>query len=128
MEVPENMTTLTTRIVRSALPLALLLGPVAIGCSSDGDQAATDDPVPGTSVTTDTGGGRLNGGDAGPTPIVDDYIGLTPAEAEALAEEKGVIYRVGRVDDEVFALTLDFVTSRITVEIDDGVVTVATVG
>lgn len=51
-----------------------------------------------------------------------DYLGLTEFEAQALAEENGVQFRVGEKDGEIYALTEDYVVGRITAIIETGVV------
>lgn len=63
-----------------------------------------------------------------PDLSTDDFVGLTQAEAEAIAEEGLIPFRVSRIDDEAFALTEDFNPGRLTVEVDDGVVTSAVLG
>ncbi|MDH4168760.1 MAG: hypothetical protein OEW42_04140 [Acidimicrobiia bacterium] len=104
----------------------LALAVVVSACGSDaGDETAADGS--GTSEAP-LATSILGAGDPVALPVVDDYIGLTAAEAEAKAEEDGVPYRVGREDDERFPLTADFIEHRITVDIDDGVVTAASLG
>ena len=55
------------------------------------------------------------------------FIGLTRDRASALAEVQGRPWRIGREDDEWFALTDDYVVGRVTFELDEGVVTVASI-
>lgn len=52
----------------------------------------------------------------------DQYLGLTLAEAEDLARVEQRPFRIGRIDDEQFALTMDFVANRVTVEVEAGIV------
>ena len=63
-----------------------------------------------------------------PDLSVDDFVGLTEDEATSLANENGLDNRIVRVDDEFFAVTRDFRPSRLNFEIDDGIVTVVTLG
>lgn len=75
------------------------------------------------------------GGDDGPDGsddiIVDDVlpfdesliIGLPLDEATEAAEAEGFILRTAIEDGEMLALTMDFVTNRVNVEVTDGVVT-----
>jgi len=52
----------------------------------------------------------------------NDFIGLTQAEAEALASDNNVMFRVGMQDGEPFAVTFDYRPGRVTASITDGVV------
>jgi hypothetical protein len=56
------------------------------------------------------------------------YVGLSKADAIAQAEADDRPWRIGREDDEQFALTQDFIEDRVTFEIDNGTVTTATLG
>jgi hypothetical protein len=51
-----------------------------------------------------------------------DYLGLTEVEAQALAEERDVQFRIGARDGEVFGVTMDYVVGRITATIENGIV------
>ena len=51
-----------------------------------------------------------------------DYLGLTELEAQALAEERGVQFRIGGKDGEIYGVTMDYVVGRITTIIENGVV------
>ncbi|MEM7094533.1 MAG: hypothetical protein AAF567_16135 [Actinomycetota bacterium] len=53
---------------------------------------------------------------------VEQYLGLTEDEARSLAAVEGRDLRVARIDDEFFALTQDFIASRVNIEIEAGVV------
>jgi hypothetical protein len=57
----------------------------------------------------------------------DQFLGLTLDGASALAERQGRQWRVAREDGEEFALTADLIDGRVTFEVDNGIVTVATV-
>ncbi len=58
----------------------------------------------------------------------DSYVGLTIDEATAKADGEGRQWRIGREDGERFFLTEDFVETRLTFEVDDGIVTVVVTG
>ena len=55
------------------------------------------------------------------------YLGLTREEAAARAAAERRPWRVGREDDKWFALTDDYVVGRVTFELDEGLVTVASI-
>jgi hypothetical protein len=55
-------------------------------------------------------------------------IGKTEAIAEADAHSNGWVWRVGRRDGEEFALTMDYCQCRVTVSIDNDIVTESVVG
>ena len=63
-----------------------------------------------------------------PDLAVTDFVGLSQDEATAIADENLVPWRIGRIDDDALALTEDFNPGRLTFEIDDGVVTSASLG
>ncbi len=66
-----------------------------------------------------------------PSPDPTDisvYIGLSQADAAALAIANGTTSRTERIDDETFGLTSDFVGDRVNFEVDDGIVTSAKFG
>ncbi len=75
----------------------------------------------------------LVGGEGGDDGLTDtptqseSFVGLTLSEATALAEDEARPWRIGRQDDEPFALTDDLVPGRVTFEIDDGTVTSSTI-
>ena len=69
-----------------------------------------------TFATTEVDVGVAHEGAQDPDDV--GYLGLTQAEAEAKADEAGVPWRVVRVGDEVFAVTLDYSEDRRNLEID----------
>ena len=76
--------------------------------------------------TLDAGEGA--DGQARPTAADEaPFIGLTRDEASTLAEADGRRWRVGREGGERFALTDDFIVGRVTFELDDGIVTTASI-
>lgn len=54
--------------------------------------------------------------------------GLSPEDATALAESNGFVARVGTIDGEPQAVTMDFREDRFTFEVTDGVVVGCTYG
>ena len=78
----------------------------------------------------------VDGGDAGKgadgeqltsSASESPYLGLTREEAAARAAAERRPWRIGREDDEWFALTDDYVVGRVTFELDQGLVTVASI-
>lgn len=63
-----------------------------------------------------------------PDLTTDDFIGLTEEEAAAIADENMIAWRTVRVDEESFMVTMDYSPSRLNFEIDNGVITVVTLG
>ena len=63
-----------------------------------------------------------------PDLSTDDFVGLSEDEAAAVADENLLTWRVTRVDDESFAVTEDHRPDRLNFEIDDGIVSVVTLG
>jgi hypothetical protein len=55
-------------------------------------------------------------------------LGFSERDAERCAAELGWAYRVGMRDGEPFALTMDYSLQRVTVVVNDDVVTAITVG
>ena len=54
--------------------------------------------------------------------------GLSPEDATALAESNGFVARVGTIDGEPQAVTMDYREDRFTLEVADGVVVGCTYG
>lgn len=52
----------------------------------------------------------------------DEILNMTQSEAEAYAEARNIAFRIGRIDDEYLAVTMDYRPGRITAEIEDGVI------
>lgn len=120
------MTTTRPRTARIAA-LVFSLALFGAACGSDDEAGGTDD---GATTTTGAPGDSSRLGVESDAPEIDPsaYEGLTAEDAEAKAETDGVEYRVVREDDTDFEVTMDARTDRVNVEIDDGVVTSATVG
>jgi hypothetical protein len=139
------MRTTTTRartLLAAALAGALLLA----ACGSDDDAEVTSEPVvtePGTdavdpdtpdtpvSSPPDDGSGAtdpeepVTPGDLEPIDAADAevLVGLTLADAEAEADERGWSVRTARLDGEDLMLTEDYSPTRVNVAVDDDVVT-----
>ncbi len=73
-------------------------------------------------------------GDDAEAPLItpelstDDLVGLTEAEVAALADANLFPWRVTRSDDEFFMVTEDFNPGRVNIELEDGLVVLATLG
>lgn len=103
-----------------------------------GCQSAAPEPSPATSTpaatspaaqgSVDPAGTMESGAATDAQAAADHMVGMSAEEAEAYATEVGVEYRVGTVDGQPQAVTMDYRPDRVTVTIDNGVVTAATVG
>lgn len=96
-----------------------------VGCSSGSDasgEAAA--PTEGGDVVVDAGE------DPAMIALCEQMVsaGLSPEEAATLAEENGYISRVGTIDGEPQAVTMDYRLDRFTFEVADGVVIACTYG
>jgi hypothetical protein len=113
----------TTKYLAAGL-LALTL-PLA-ACGDDDDTGVSSD---GTSVTTAPGDTTDTTGEPDDSSDLYEFVwfGLSKDDAIAKADAEDRTHRIGREDDETFALTEDFQEGRVTFSIDDGVVTWASV-
>jgi hypothetical protein len=91
--------------------LVLTVTSVLAACGGSG----SDDPAAGREPDTQPAQGAAA------------FVGLEISQAGERADDKGRPWRVAREDDELFALTQDFVVGRVTFEVDDGVVTSASI-
>lgn len=109
----------TFRYCRVAV-LATVL--VLAACGGSGEAQPSDTAVAGCPATDP----------ADATSITDAraalLVGLSEADSERCATELGWGWRVGERDGEAFALTADYSPSRVTVTVDDGIVTAVVVG
>ncbi len=109
----------------AALAAAVLVG----GCGEAETQprdtvtteATSTTAFASTTVPPDTG-------QPPPESVATEFMGLTKADAIALAESQGRPWRIAREDGDSFPLTLDYSENRVNFEIDDGTVTLATFG
>lgn len=100
--------------------ICALGGLVLLGCTS------ADDSVSSTNAGTvfvDPGRDVVITAEQAAT-----LIGKTESVAQAEALSNGWVWRVGRRDGEQFALTMDYCECRVTVSIDNDIVTEAVVG
>ncbi len=96
------------------------------------------DPSGGTHVLHVTVTAAAGRGGLGSAPLLDispemtdmatHVIGMKENEATAAISAIGGASRIGRRDAEYFPLTMDYSTNRITLEIDNGIVTQANIG
>jgi hypothetical protein len=104
----------------SVCAFGALSGLLLPACSSanDSTSSTTDDSVvtvpQGNVVITDEQAATL--------------VGKTESIAEAEAHANGWVWRIGSRDGEQFALTMDYCECRVTVSIDNDIVTAAVVG
>lgn len=107
----------TTPVAAVALCAAVVLLSGCLGSSGDSGEAT---PTPAAS--------DLPAVEAGSDPamiaLCDQMVaeGLSPEDATALAEQNGYIARVGTIDGEPQAVTMDYRLDRFTFEVADGVV------
>ncbi|NDG77770.1 MAG: hypothetical protein EBX51_08145 [Acidimicrobiia bacterium] len=107
--------------LRHGAAAAVLVATMLFGCSADD---VTDMKAAVTCPPADTA--DVTGGIT--QERADLLIGFREADAQRCAEDLGWAFRVGRRDAEYFALTMDYSAQRVTVEIDDDVVTMIGVG
>lgn len=87
------------------------------------DGSTVELPTTGGSGTTTTSAPATTTTAAGGESSLEAFIGLSLADASALAESEDRPWRISRQDDEVFILTADAIANRVTFEVDAGVVT-----
>ena len=96
-------------------------------------QAATEAPAPTPTDETDTAADVTPPAEPAASPTAptnaaaQEYVGLTEAAAAALAEERGVLFRVVERDGEMLPVTRDYRPGRINAVVEDGVVVSYTV-
>lgn len=99
--------------------LCALFGVLPLACSSSDDSTSTTSNSqvslpPANVVITDEQAATL--------------IGKTESAAKAQADSNGWVWRIGSRDGEQFAVTMDYCQCRVTVSIDNDIVTAAIVG
>lgn len=55
--------------------------------------------------------------------FAEDLVGMATDQARACAADAGYLWRVYQEDGEPFALTMDYVPTRINVAINQGIIT-----
>ena len=116
-------TTIASGVVSAALAVAVLSG-----CSSS-DEAASA-PASAIEAASSAAAAAEEAGSPEMVALCDQMVadGLSPEGATALAESNGYVARVGTVDGEAQALTMDYRTDRFTFEVQGGVVVGCTYG
>lgn len=100
--------------------LSVSSGLLLPACSSSDDS---------TSTTTDSSVSSIpNGNILITAEQAATLIGKTESVAEAQAQANGWVWRIGSRDGEQFALTMDYCECRVTVAIENDIVTDADVG
>ena len=131
-----TMTRLVTTLLAPTLVASACGDSEAINAGSGGDAPTGTSPTTTTPPATDPATTLPPSDDGASTSFPVDtppdeesgqFIGLAIEDAGALAESQDRPWRVGRQDDELFFLTEDYVVGRVTFEVDDGVVTRASI-
>lgn len=121
-----NRITRSTTGRRLAVPLAALgLAALSLaGCSSD-DVASQ----PGEAIDAAESAAAA-AGDAAMESLCSQMVsaGMTPEEATALAEENGYVARIGTLEGEPQAVTMDYREDRFTFDVEGGAVVSCTYG
>jgi len=108
-------TTRTAVRLGTALAVAgLMLG----GCFGSSDDAGDEAPAATDMPAVEAGD------DPAMIALCEEMVadGLSPEDATALAEQNGYVARVGTIDGEPQAVTMDYRLDRFTFEVADGVV------
>jgi hypothetical protein len=103
------------------LVLVVLLGGGYWLLTQNTAEAPTTTPTGDTSTQTEPTPADTEEEPTEPTTPDADYVGLTEAEAAALAEENGVPFRVVERDGEMLMVTEDWRPGRINAVVVDGV-------
>jgi hypothetical protein len=112
------------KIAFKAAATLALVGGLMLGCSSSD---STDSGTPSPESTMEE---MIVDITAEQMTFAEELIAAQLSEdaATALIEEAGYTWRIGSVDGDNRPLTMDYRTDRLTLTIDDGVVTDATWG
>lgn len=100
-------------------------GGLLVGCSSGSESSgAATAPAEGGDVVVDAGE------DPAMIALCEQMVaeGLSPDDAAVLAEQNGYISRIGTIDGEPQAVTMDYRLDRFTFEVADGAVIGCTYG
>lgn len=111
--------------MKRQVPMYVFGALALLGCSSANDRSS--DSTEGT-VTSIPGVGNPGKGVVISAEQANSLVGKSEVDAEAYARENGWVWRIGRRDGEEFAITMDYCECRVTVSIDNAVVTEAVVG
>ena len=107
------------------MAVLLCIVPLALTLSS-----CSDGVVDGTAIGDSEPAAMATGVPPEMTALCNDIVAeaMTPEDASALAGERGAVTRIGSVDGEQQALTMDYRLDRLTLDVANGVVTGCTVG
>jgi hypothetical protein len=116
----------TRRVTAAGIAMVAALGLAACGSGSSGDAASSAPAVASLSALPDDAGL----GTPEMKALCDDMVadGLSVDDATALAEDNGYVARVGSIDGEGQALTMDLREDRFTFEVEGGAVVGCTYG
>jgi len=116
--------------MRTLGPLMLAVVLAVAACGSDSSEPPSERSASGAPTEGSATLPPIAGIEAEPdqTAVNDALDGLTREQAEAAAEAAGYTVRVTREDDESYAMTMDYRTDRINIELDGGRVTRAYIG
>ena len=139
--VPQRLIIMKPNTFRRFVATALAISLVVAACGdseniSSGGQGNDQDTTPPTTNLPDPSDAPdpteepPTAPDEPITDMTDDehmFLDMSEDDAGALAELQGRPWRVARINDEYFALTEDYRVGRVTFEIDNGLVTAATI-
>ncbi|MFN8171824.1 MAG: hypothetical protein U0R65_08145 [Candidatus Nanopelagicales bacterium] len=124
------------RIRRLAATAAAVAAVAVLSACSLSTDATTSSPAassPAASASAQPTGEQSSGAQAGTaemtalcTQMVDEK--MTPEDATALAEKNGYVARVGTIDGQPQAVTMDLRDDRFTFDVEGGVVVGCTYG
>lgn len=118
----------TTRTIAATAALALATTGLLAACSSS-DEAASA-PASAIAAASSAAAAAGEAGNADMEALCAQMVadGLSPEEATALAESNGYVARVGTIDGEPQAVTMDLREDRFTFEVQGGAVIACTYG
>jgi hypothetical protein len=93
------------------------------GCSGSSNSGSSDEAAASAPAATDPPAVEA-GDDPAMIALCDQMVaeGLSPGDATTLAEQNGYVARVGTIDGEPQAVTMDYRLDRFTFEVAEGVV------
>ena len=116
------------RTISSTAAVAFAAAALLAGCSSSDDAASA--PASAIEAASSAAAAAGAAGNADMEALCAQMVadGLSPEEATALAESNGYVARVGTIDGEPQAVTMDFREDRFTFEVQGGAVVACTYG
>ena len=111
-----------------AVPAIVIVAVLGLSACSSGSSDDAGTPVPAATAQASAVEGEL--GTAEMRALCDQMVadGLSVDDATALAEENGYVARVGTIDGEGQAVTMDLREDRFTFDVEGGVVVGCTYG